>query len=553
MSDGDQVVYMNSMEEKDLSVPFQSKQYLEITDISSTNRVFNGQVKFDLSNLSSLYQFADLSEAYIEAPVRFGIRNPTGTSQTPSSYGTLASMVPKGGWHTFVNSVNVNIGSTNVQSANNFQNLNTSFHILTEWSKEEFEKNKSDLGLAIDDVLYDVDDSSSNAVRGLENTAFSTAYNNAGFLLPRSATQNHGFEERSQQINVDATGTVLGNAILGSSKNSLGVSSAQAGTSAGAGEFLYVCYAVAKWRLKDISDAIAKMPLTKGVKGEITINYNSGKATVTNDTSGVFTVYNPSPTYGNCMPAMCALVPNATTVNTWEIIAEVSGEKFNTSALTTASPVLKSARLYVPLFVGQPSVERSLAMKKEVRYMERFQTAIEVDPLQPYTGTISSGITNPRRVTLYPFFMTTSNAPAPFDAITLPNDPLLSPFTHEGYGCSPLASLRNFQCTVAGKPQFQSPINYQYQLFSQEIATMGLNGGADKEQNSGLIDYRQWRQLYAFHTCDVSRRIEGADGQSVPVQVSFQNATNLKMRVICEIEYEKAIVVDTAFGIIQNA
>lgn len=554
MSDGDKVVLMNSLEEQDTSVPFQTKQYLEITDNNSTNGVFNGSITFDLQNLSSLYQYSDLSNAYVEFPVRFGIKNTGGATQTPAS-GGLNSMLVKGGWHSFVNSVNINIGSTNVQSANIYQNLNTSFKILTTWSSNELATAGSSLGLAVDDYLYDADDSTANANIGIWNASTGTIYkSNAGFVGMTDKANNSALEERSYSTARDAS-TGFGNAILPGKAQTLGLNNAQSASGAVSdGNWQMVCYAVGCVCLRDISDVLKKFPLSKGIKGSITINYNAGKSTLVSDASGAFTSSTSfNPTYGNCMPAMTTLRPSASAANTWEVYAEVSGAQFTGANLNTAQPVITNARLYVPLYVGQPSIERSLNQKKQVTYLERFQTTIEVDKNGSYSGSISSGITNPRRITMYPFFTTTQNAPAPFDSIALPSDPLLSPLTHEGFGTSPLAALRGLQFTVAGKPIFQSPIDYDFHMFNEEISTLGLNGGADREQSTGLINARQWGDLYRFYTCDLSRRVEGSDGQSVPVQVSFTNATSLKMRVIVEIEYEKQIVVDTQFGLVQNA
>lgn len=553
MSDGDKIVLDEALAEQDTRMPFQSKQYLEITDNNSTNGIFNGSITFDLNNLSSLFQYANLSEAYVEFPIRFGIKNPTGTTQTPAAFGTISAMTPKGGWHSFVNSVNINIGSTNVQSANIYQNLNTSFKMLTTWSRDEFEKNKANLGLAIDDYLYDNDDGTSNSVIGLENASAATLFaNKVGFSGITEQKNNHAYEERAYNINSDATGNSMRNVLLGSSKDALGLNACQSGVSAIAGEYLYVCYAVAQVRLKDISDVISKIPPMKGVKGQITINYNSAIATLVSDASGI-TGATFSPTYGNCMPCMTDLVPSASVANTWEIIAEVSGARFNSTVLNTATPSITGAKLFVPLYVGQPSIERALNQKKSVKYLERFQTTIEVNPNGSYSGSISSGIVNPKRITLYPFYTTTDQMPAALVDIALPTDPMLSPYTHEGFGVSPLAHLRGLQFIVGGKPIYQSPMDYSFHQFNEEILPLGLNGGLDSQQASGLIDYRQWRQLYSFYTCNLSRKIEGSNGQSVPCQVQFTNATSLKMRVVCEIEYEKEIVVDTQYGIIQNA
>ena len=82
MSDADKVVLEEALDSQDFTVPFQQKRWQEITDQNATNGAFSGQITFDLANLSSMKQWANLSEAYVNFPVKFSIKNVGSGNQT---------------------------------------------------------------------------------------------------------------------------------------------------------------------------------------------------------------------------------------------------------------------------------------------------------------------------------------------------------------------------------------------------------------------------------------------------------------------------------------
>jgi hypothetical protein len=318
------------------------------------------------------------------------------------------------------------------------------------------------------------------------------------------------------------------------------------GTSALPGEDTFVQFYLATIRLKDISDSIAKLPLIKGLKGFIYVNYNAATSTILGSNLTPTAVTNTA-TYGRCMPAMInwdntgySLGSTGSCVFT----AEVSG--VTSTLLPNPVPNQKNARLVVPYYNATPEIDRALSTKKTIRYNERFVTQFSLDPNQNYNATLSPGISNPKRLILYPYF--TGAGTSGVGAFA--TNPLLSPFDSAPSTTSPFAAIKDLQIYIANAPMYQSPISYDFETYLNEMAQQGLDGGLVSQTGSGLLNQRMWNQLYRYYTCDIGRRMNSEDGCSKSVQVSCTNATKCPMSVIAIIWYEREITIDTASGMV---
>lgn len=439
------------------------------------------------------------------------------------------------------------IGGTTTESSQIFQNINSTFKILSEWSQNELLTYGPSLNITLDDYLVP-SDSVTAAASSLDNAAPTTS---VGGFANNSSIRNPALKERLQMFNstVAATPTTLANSILGTNHSVLAKSQVQVNSSATSGD-MFVLYALATVRLKDISDSIAKMPLMKGLKGFIYVNYNSSSTAITNaNSSSAITAISNSSIYGRCAPGMVntsAIVLNTTTGSTVTFKAEVSG--LASTNLTTATPISTSARLVVPYYTATPEIDRALSTKKTVRYNERFVTQFSMTAGQNYNATLSPGISNPKRVILYPYFTggNTQNT-------TFITNPLLSSIDSVPSTTSPFASIKDLQIYVGNLPMYQSPISYDYDTYLNETAQQGLDGGLVSQTGSGLLNQRSWNQLYRYYTCDISRRMNSEDGCSKSVQVSCTNATTCPMNVIAIIWYERVITVDTASGYVTQS
>lgn len=541
-SSADQIAFSDSVDDQDKTVLFQDKKWCYITDSSSNGGVFNGQLQFDLNTLSSQNQWTDLSEAYIQFPVKLTLRANAADGSVSTSVLTAGF---KNGFHHFADSIQISLGNTTVQSSQIFQNIDTTFKMLTEWSTAEFEKYGSSLGLAMDDFTSALGSSVDSSLDNVSLTSLSPAF--AGVHNPLGT--NPGARERQRFLNSSIDVANVASAILTTNAAPLGKGRAQVGAAASAKD-VFVQFALATIRLKDVSDFISKAPLLKNTKGFIYVNYNASSTTFTSSTTGFPQTTAPSSSslFGRCAPANIYGFTSAGAIS-YTFTAEVSGVK--SSDLTTAVPTYNNARLYAPYYVANPSVDRALSMKKKLRYHERFVTTFDIGANSNYSGTLSPGITNPKRVILYPYLTGTNSSTAGLASMSA--NPLLSPWDSVPATTSPFAAMQNLQITVAGKQMWQSPINMDYEAFLQETSKLGLDGAQNSQTTqSGLLDQRKWNQLYRFYTCDVSRRMGSDDGASKSVLVSCTNATACPMKVIATIWYEREVVIDTSLGMIEQ-
>lgn len=541
-SDSDQYVFENSVEAQENPNLFQSKKWTYITDSTSSNGTFTGQLQFDLGTLSSQNQWTNLSEAYIQFPVKLSLTN---VNAVAPGTATILSAAIKNGFHQFVDSVQITLGGSTIQSSQIFTNIDATYKLLTEWSRDELVKHGPSLGIALDDYLGSTD-TALGITESLDNAALVTV--TQGFDM--SYQRNPGMKERMMMLNNNVAATCLGQSLLGTNAPIIGKGRAQAdATVATANSDIFVLYALGTIRLKDISDAVKKLPLMKSLKGFIYVNYNAGVSTISNTgaASAITSVTNTA-RYGRTMPAMVyegtgGLTLSSVATAPVTFTAEISAVQ---STLTGATPQTQTARLVAPYYVASPEVDRALTMKKTIRYNERFVTQFSIAASGQQNLTLTPGISNPKRVILYPYFTgagTSGNT-------TFVSNPLLSPFDSAPATTSPFAALKELQFYVGNVPMFQAPTSLDYDAFLNEVAEDGVDGGQNSEHASGLLSQRLWNQLYRFYTCNIGRRLGSEDGASKAIQVQCTNATTCPMTVVSDIWYEREITVDTAMGTI---
>lgn len=255
----DKTILANSLEQQDNSSPFEAKRWTYITDSSSNGGVYSGQLQFDLNTLSSQNQWTDLSEAYIQFPVKLSISSSSTGVATPDFY----TATIKNGYHQFVDSIQVVLGGTTIQSSQIFENINTTFKILSTWSTDEFDKYKTTLGLGLDDYVEAISDSAPQSLDNLAATSLALA--KKGVAIP--IMNNPGYLERCKS-NSSVADTGSAKVILGTNAAFTGKSQTQflSGTAAEANKDIFVSFALATVRLKDISDVCSKLPLVKNCK-----------------------------------------------------------------------------------------------------------------------------------------------------------------------------------------------------------------------------------------------------------------------------------------------
>lgn len=542
-SDSDKFVFQQALEEQDNTPLFQSKRWTYVTDSSSANGQFSGQLQFDLNTLSSQNQWTDLAQGEIQFPVKITITNNDASTNVLTA--GVRSACIKNGFHNFVDSIQLVIGGSTTQTSQIYTNVDTSFKILTEWSQDELRKWGPSLGLALDEFQNTTDATTGATLDNI--TAYhasteGTLYNRYGGADVMGSWKNKGLKERIDMLNTDITSTAGASAIITNldQNGKSNVSQAQAYSATN-----FVAFYLATVKLNTLSDFVAKCPPIKNLKGYLYVNYNAATSTYTSTaTTGIpSAAMTTTAQYGRCQPAMISRNDTYGACNI-TFKSEISGVADTT--LTSAKPPMTSARLVVPYYVASPEVDRSLSQKKTIRYNERFITTVPIAKLSSTQTTLTPGVSNPKRLIMLPILYGDDSTASIAGARSAPE---LSPFDIAGCGgSSAFAALQQLQVMVGNQPMFQQPISMDHDMFMNEVAQMGLDGGLNYETGSGLLSQKMWNQHYRYYTVDIGRRIAGDDGASKSVQLQCYNPCNLPMRLICIIWFEREVEIDTSMG-----
>lgn len=528
-SESDRTLFDQSVQPYDETVLFQDRKTSYIVDSSSNGGQFSSQIQFNLNTLSSQADWVSLKDAYIQIPIRVKVKN-IGASSVASVSTDTTLTVLKNGFHNLIDSVQLVVDGSTVQTNQVYSNIAANFDIMSTWSKDTLNKYGTVLGIDLDDYT------------GMDNVATSTLIPAIWGTDLADATANPAFTRRQSVQNVSATSGASASILATQAKN---IGKSQVATVSAAtvasGAHAYTQFILATVRLCDICPFVKEMPLTRNLKGFLYLNVNSSISTLTYDSGAALTGVSTTAQYGRCSPLMFnnASTALAKASATWEITCEPSGQQTD---LTAAVPQITYGRFVAPFVVANPRVDAALSMKKTFRWTERNVSTFDITAGSNGTFTLTPGIANPTGVLLYPYFTGSSTVS------NLVANPLLSLVDGVPSTTSPFAALKDLQVYVANKPVFNSPINYDADMFLQQISALGENGGEEDSLSSGLLSPQMWDRLYRYYYINLKYRLESEDGASKSIIVQCTNATQCNMRVIAFVFYDKEGTVDTSNG-----
>ncbi|GMF65367.1 unnamed protein product [Phytophthora lilii] len=468
--------FEHSVEPAPAETLFRDKKWTYIQDSTSNTGQYAGQVQFNLSTISSQAAFVNWEEAVIELPVKLQILNGGAGSVTSTAACTINQLVPKAGAWQFIDSVQIVIDGTTVQTDQVHENVNTTFKAITGTDYNTYVKHGPTSNFVLDEYATPSIQGSSGAAQALDNLAtssFMTATNSIGEFGLANTFSNRGAAERSLFTALDQQSSKLAFDVMGGSANLQAVSKPH------------------------VSSTTLVTTGTSGVVAPATIaslsnNMNFGNTcpVLWNLSSGA------TPT---ALAGGLALPASATTLT---ITADVNGTP---TAGTGITPSQSFSRLLVPTYSPNPSADHALAQKKTFRYFERITNKCTFAPGASFTWTVSNGIANPKRLIMQP-------------VITNPT-------------AGPFAALKNLQSTVGNVPIWNNPVSFGYDLFVQEMSKSGVDGGLDDVTSAGLLSQRQWESLYRFVAVDIGRRLPSEDGASKSIIVSGTSNCNYALTI----------------------
>lgn len=540
----DQYVVNDVLTDSDKEIFFKQKRWNFIVDSSSTGGVFPQQVQFNLNTAGAMGNFINLKESYVQYPYRIRITNTGSGAQTPASSTVLSTVLKNGFWHT-VDSATLVLDNETINMNQKFTNIPAHFQALTTWDENALNELGSTLG------LYTLDDFPSvSATTGFNNIPITTLIPSVrGVDLTTSSNTSISARQYEQNINCTTTDTAL-NHIAGATNARLsGKSAVQSSTASTAvNNDCYVQFVLITVRLRDICPAVEQLPPIQNLTGMLYINHNSARNTFTTSSTSTITSWNYSTISGSSQPVQLlnsatGFQPASGAVNTWTLEASVSGVP--SPNLTTAQPPINYGRLVFSYYEPNPDVQSTMSITKSIRYNERFNNYFNIAPNGSFSGTITPGLPNVKGLLLVPYYTGVGNSG---DTILVNYDPLTSPFEVAPASTSVLPILKNLQVIYGNQPVFTQPINMSYEMFLNEISKLGVDGGNNNMNASGLLNERTWSNLYRYHYIDLSRRVISDENQSKGIQVSVENGTKFPMNVLAFVFYEKEFTIDCATG-----
>jgi hypothetical protein len=529
-SESDRALFDQSVEPFDETVLFNERKVAYTVDSSSNGGQFSSQIQWNLHQLSSQANWVSLKDAYVQIPIRVKIKNAGASSVSSVSTDTTLTVL-KNGFHNLIDSCQLVLDGSTVQTTQVFSNIHANFDILTTWSKDTYTKLGPVLGVELDNYT------------SLDNTAIATVIP-ATLGTDMTVSANTAIAKRQAVQNVSAS---AGSAysILGTQAKNIGKSQVAtvSAASVAAGAHCYTQFVLATIRLRDICPFARECPFIRNCKGFLYLNVNSSITTLTYDSGAALASVSSNMQYGRSCPVMLNSASAASQLAkasaTWELTVEPSGIQTNQ---TGAVPQITYAKLVAPFVVPNPRVDSALSMKKTFRWTERNVSTFDIVANGTGTFTLTPGIANPTGVLLYPYFTGSSTVSNLLAA------PLQSPFDAVPSTTSPFAALKDLQILVANKPVFNNPVNYDADMFLQEINTLGENGGEEDQLASGILSAMDWDRLYRYYFVNLRYRLDSEDGSAKSVIVQCTNATACNMRVIAFTLYEKEGTVDTSNG-----
>lgn len=567
----DEYLYNTSSEPQVSSQDMTDKEILFVQDNNGGS--YSGQFVIETSSLANSGKFLAYSESYLEIP--FVVSFQSSTTLTGADNLVNGFMVGlKNGHHQLIDSIQVDMGNTNVVQLQPYTNYHVSYRLNTELSPSDVKKYGDVIGFSLDDACSATWSAGASASGdGTSNNRLSqnnfTAANTLAAVNWRTTldqgTVNNGYYERQKNKALDlqpAVGTITAGTGWGSNPgiattalaNQVAKSYLTSSGVAGVGN-VWQWVIIATIRLRDLCDFFDKIPLLRGVFLRATVNYNSVLGTITTVAAGP-TMVQTSLTQlsGRTNPLMVASSAFGNPSNL--AVAGAAGGVFSvacgiartSSPTSTATPAITAVRWYVPAYMMNPiKEEQYMTMNKfkTITYRDIYNyNVINVASGGSFNAILTNGIVNPKKVVVIPVFNNTAG-----NAATASLNPAQSFWDTVPASTSPLAALTNFNVQVSGQNMFQQNELYDFQQFLDEQSRTGINGGAfDSGLQSGLIGYKEWVHNYRYYVCDVSRRLPAENNVPKSIVISGTNGCGKILDLFCFVEFERKIIIDMETG-----
>ncbi len=513
----------------DFKAHVQSRSWGYVND--QQNGSYSNQVSFDLTSLVSGDNFMGLSEGYALNP--YSIKA-SASAALDSIFTSKAVCLKDSMYSNFIDSIQLFVNNKQLIDQTNMSNIPIQIMDKLAMSSDFVKSHGSAMGVFPDTTT-------SIALSSVATTAGDGVLNNAGFgtTYTNAVKNNTGVESRVLSFaNVASISTYA---------KTLSPYFAGATTSAGNWNFV-VCVP-----LRRISDLLAKYPLVKGSQIRLVINFNAGSAvfTATKSATPDLSLKSVSMTAGATFPAMLTSFAGiAADTNGPLDITLTAGVQ--TSATSLGYSALPQCRVYVPTYKVNPTYEQRLLDNRvqTIRYLDWYQQPQNnIGDGQAFSQQLTTALPNVKLLIGVPYLNTASGVYA-----TATNVPQYqSPFDTAPATTYPglMSAFQNFNVQVNAVNVLNQNANYTFDIWTQQVSKLGLNGGMVKELSSGLIDQRSWNHS-PFIVVDLSDRSESAEDTYQSVTVQGTNNSGKTVNIQWFVGFEKVVKFDIITGDVEK-
>ncbi len=594
---GDSLTYDMAMMSESSPEIFVKRDWLSLQD--QQNGSYQGnQLTIDTSQLANSNKYMDYRNAYLNVPLIMSATAPT-TAAGTGMLTTAGTLIPghhqvlslKNWFGSIVHSMILDYAGTTIIQQTSLCGLHSVFVLMTTLSMADVEIMGPHIGFYPDDANFTINSAAGGLSGiGLCNNQKAIAQGSLGVTAGQSEVQNAGIWARWSRLIIDAAGkpgqgtaatptyqglqelnqmdTAYRSRVLGTAYTP--------GAAVGVASMAYQIQAFIY--LRHLHSFFSQIPLLKGVFFRLTLNLNQPVVVLNTPVAGQIGINSVISPLGGVSPIMvassatyAATTGTATPTVLDTTIVGTSPGAAGTMRITlnVGSQVIDSTQrsawpsplgqppkgtigdsvfLNVPAFTFNPSFEQAYLSKptKTIVYSDLYQfTTSKVGVGSSFQYLITNGISNIKSVLVIPFTEYIDQTAA---GAQLP--PFQSPFDTAGGGTTmAMASLTNFNITVAGQNLIYNQVQRSYEEFIQQLyGCNSVNAGLTDGLASGLIDFWKFQQLYGYYYVNASRML--AVDQAVPksVQISGTNNGQQIIKFYVFVEYGVQVNVDVLTG-----
>ena len=601
MIDPDTFILERSYQPQENEYLFADKQYLPCPD-QNNGAYGNGMINFYLSELATSDRLADLYSSYIHVPLVMALQITGNTfAQTPSN---AFAMSLKNGNHQLVHMMTITMNNNDIVQSATYHNLKINYEILSSYSDETVKNFGASTGFHGKDSTESWNYQGTSTSVGLgecnnqliETRTLTTApYTRSApgtFVIDSGCGSYHNGNDGRKKRMLESTSfdpaNIVGNGaarFTDAGKCDTVAKNYCVPLSTNATEIIYYINAILPCSM--LHDFFRKCPLVKGAKIKITLFMNTqcytkvsvpasvganlgsdrvyGAVTANVSPYGVIPFQlSPLTTFqadglaqGVSLTPVVAATAATFAAATLTASLGIGRSLFTINGAYQAHPTKSQCTFYAATYKLSPLQEEryfSSYSKKKILFNDHscFCNEARFQNIAANTGNVNcqltAGQSRLRSLLIIPYLSASVHGSA-ITALTTTyagngifGSPLQSPFSSSPGTLAAYARIKNLQVNIGATPYFNTPINYGFEQYYNEIrGSNSAYGGKMREISSGLLSQPDWESLYPFVYIDLSNHTLSEAYDNIPrsVNVSFTNASNANIDYWIFLNYQR--------------